>query len=468
MANQGGEVRAVSFVGPQVSATASASGLKLPLLFTARPGNVGVQIDAHRAMNLFSHPRSVKFTSQFHGIMFENGSLENYSRVVERTAQRARLLQEKLDKLRAREQYLLEDEAKRTQRRLQREAARQRRVWQMHQAAKRADERAIEAAAAITVQKVIRGALARRATRVLRQVRATHEAASMLQRAMKSYVGRQQLAREREHRAREEEERRELEMHSAAAVLQRQARKRLKAAQQARLQAALASCAEDEENEEESESESESETTEPPTAATELSADEKIIAEALSRGISLDILFSDEEDSESALPTNSTSSSSIVAVDPAASPHRIVPQPPPPKAAAARRPRRPMSIKRVGGGYRTKLLPYSRAEPSPPKEEAASKAALTTNRSSRGRPWLQNIAGTSTTSVSEEFLRHSRRSPTLPKAALTPTLLHANRPSTTSRKSDGDEVRAASPTRSTNSPPKVSPYAIPQRLPPSR
>ncbi|EGZ15678.1 hypothetical protein PHYSODRAFT_382453, partial [Phytophthora sojae] len=208
MANQD-EVRAASLSGPLSSATASASGLKLPLLLTARPGNVGVQIDAHRAMNLFSHPRSVKFTSQFHGMMYENGSLENYSRVVERTAQRARLLEDKLEKLRAREQYLLEDEAKRKQRRVQREAARQRRMWQMHQAAKRADERAREDAAAVAVQRVMRGALARQVTRVLKNVRKTNDAASMLQRALKTYVCRQQLLRERERRAREEEARRE-------------------------------------------------------------------------------------------------------------------------------------------------------------------------------------------------------------------------------------------------------------------
>ncbi|KAG3111257.1 hypothetical protein PI124_g10020 [Phytophthora idaei] len=165
MANRD-EARAKSFT---TSMSPAATELKLPLLLTARPGNVGVQIDAHRAMDLFTHPRSATFTSQFHEIMYENGSLENYSRVVERTVQRARLLEDKLEKLRAREQYLLEDEAKRKQRRIQREAARQRRSWQMHQAAKRADERARETAAAITVQKVIRGALARRVARVLRQ-----------------------------------------------------------------------------------------------------------------------------------------------------------------------------------------------------------------------------------------------------------------------------------------------------------
>ncbi|KAF1783496.1 SHQ1 protein [Phytophthora cactorum] len=266
-----------------------ATELKLPLLLTARPGNVGVQIDAHRAMDLFTHPRSATFTSQFHEIMYENGSLENYSRVVERTVQRARLLEDKLEKLRAREQYLLEDEAKRKQRRIQREAARQRRIWQMHQAAKRADERARETAAAITVQKVIRGALARRVARVLRQVRETHEAALMVQHAMKGYVARQHLERERERRAREEEECREREIHSAAAVLQRQARKRLKIVQEARQQAALAACIEDEEDEDESEDEGEDTRTD--ERPNDLSADEKIIADALRRGISLDSSF---------------------------------------------------------------------------------------------------------------------------------------------------------------------------------
>ncbi|GMF29385.1 unnamed protein product [Phytophthora lilii] len=467
MANQD-EARAASFPGPLSSATASATGIKLPLLLTARPGNVGVQVDAHRAMNLFNHPRSVKFTSQFHGIMYENGSLENYSRVVDRTAQRARLLQDKLEKLRAREQFLLEDEEKRKQRRIQREAARQRRIWQMHQAAKRADERAREAAAAVAVQKVIRGALARRVTRVLRQVRKTHEAASMLQRAMKTYVCRQQLVRERERRAREEDERRELEMHSAAAVLQRQARKRLKVVQEARQQASLAECAEGEENEDEDESEGAiANPTERPSSATELSADEKIIAEALSRGISLDLLFSDEEDGESAPPTNSTSSSSFMPVEPTVNSRRILPQPPPPKATAVRRPRRPMSIKRVGGGYRTKLLPYIAAELSP-SSDAVAHQAPPASRTTRRKNWLRNTS-IPPTAASEEFLWHSRRSPSFPKAALSPTLLspttpkHAGRAST---KSDSNEVRSASPTKA--SPPKISPYAIAQRLLPSR
>ncbi|KAG7381279.1 Hsp90 cochaperone shq1 [Phytophthora pseudosyringae] len=455
------EARAASFTGPLSSAGASSAGLKLPLLLTARPGNVGVQIDAHRAMNLLSHPRSIKFTSQFHEIMFENGSLENYSRVVERTAQRSRILQDKLEKLRAREQYLLEDEEKRKQRRIQREAARQRRVWQMHQAAKRADERAREAAAAVAVQKVIRGALARRLARVLRQARDTHEAASMLQRAIKTYVSRQQLARERERRSREEEERRELEIHSAAAVLQRQARKRLKVVQEAQQ---LAAYAEDEENEDESEDEDETEEATSTPVERPLSADDKNLAEALSRGISLDLLFSDEEDSEGALPTNSTSSSSIMSIESAANSQRILPQPPPPTQTAAHRSRRPLSIKRVGGGYRTKPLPHN--TPSPPQETTPDLSPSTT-RTSRERMRLQGTTAASSAapSVSEEFLRHSRRSsPPIPKAA-TPLAAqpaqHASRPTTSTQKSDGDELRAASPAKAST----VSPYAIPQRLP---
>ncbi|KAE9343104.1 hypothetical protein PF008_g9847 [Phytophthora fragariae] len=409
-------------------------------------------------MNLFSHPRSVKFTSQFHGFMYENGSLENYSRVVERTAQRARLVQDKLEKLRAREQSLLEDEAKRKQRRIQREAARQRRMWQMHQAVKRADERAREDAAAVAVQRVIRGALARQVTRVLRSVRKTNEAASMLQQALKTFVCRQQLLRERERRSREAEARRELEMHSAAAVLQRQARKRLKELQEARVRAALAACAEVEESEDEV---ALPKPRKRPASAEELTSEEKIIVEALSRGISLDILFSDEEDNESALPTNSTSSSGSLPVEPPTSPIKILPQPPPPKSTAVRRPRRPMSIKRVGGGYRTKLLPYDTTEPSPPKPTPSNPTPVTT-RTSRGRTWPHGGTPAGGTSVSEEFLRHSRRSPTFPKPAISPRLLASTHSARgTSTKSDTDELRAASP-------PKISPYAIPQRLPPSR
>ncbi|ETN13275.1 hypothetical protein PPTG_08155 [Phytophthora nicotianae INRA-310] len=457
------ETRAASFPGSLSSTSTSSTSLKLPLLLTARPGNVGVQIDSHRAMDVFSFPRSVKFTSQFHEIMYENGSLENYSRVVERTAQRARLLEDKLEKLRAREQYLLEDDAKRKQRRIQREAARQRRIWQMHQAAKRADERARENAAAITVQKVIRGTLARRVARVLRQMRDAHEAASMLQRAMQGYVARQQLERERERRAREAEERREREMYSAATVLQRQARKRLKVVQEARQHAALATCAEDEEDEDESEDEGdETRSYERPS---ELSADEKIMAEALSRGISLDLLFSEEEDSESPFPTNSTSSSTIEPVDPAFNTQPIAPQPPPSKPTPAQRPRRPMSIKRVGGGYRTKLLPYN-TEPSPPKESTLNPSALSITRATRDQSQLQvTTTASEAPSVSEEFQHHSRRSPTIPKATFSPTLAQSPR-CTAASKTDSEEVRSASPVKA--SPPKLSPYAIPQRLLSSR
>ncbi|KAG1687530.1 hypothetical protein DVH05_005144 [Phytophthora capsici] len=424
------EARAASFTGPLKAGTEATAGLKLPLLLTARPGNVGVQIDAHRAMNLFSHPRSVQFTSRFHGFMYENGSLENYSRVVERTAQRARLLEGKLEKLRVREQYLKEDDAKRKQRRIQREAARQRRIWQTRQTAKRADERAREAAAAVTVQKVVRGSLARRVARVLRQARRTNEAALMLQRAMKMYVARQQLARDRERRAREKEEKRERETHSAAAVLQRQARKRLKAVQESR-KAQLAALTEDEEIEDEDEKQEMDSPDQRP-----LTADEKIISEALSRGISLDMLFSDGEDSEDAPPTGSTSTSTLESVPDS---HQIVPQPP---AQAVKRPHRPMSIKRVGGGYRTKFLPVN-PDSSPTHDISSDSAAI---HRYRGR--------------TKENLSYSRLSSTISKAALSSTRAPQQRtnPTVSVRKS-GDELRAASPPKASG-----SPYAIPQRL----
>ncbi|POM80787.1 Hypothetical protein PHPALM_1329 [Phytophthora palmivora] len=396
MANQD-ESRDVSFSRTLSLNIASATGFKLPMLLTARPGNVGVQIDAHRTMNIFSHPRSVKFTSQFHGGMYENGSLENYSRVVERTAQRARLLQDKLDKLRNRKQYLLEDEAKRKQRRIQREAARQRLIWQMHQAAKRSDERARETAAAIVVQKVVR--------------------------EWKAYASRQQVAREQERRAREEDERRELEMHSAAAVLQRQARKHLKVVQEVRQQAALTAFAEDEEDENSDESEEAVPTSAIPPLSSELLADEKIITDALSRGISLDLLFSDEEDNESTLSTHSTSS--IPAIEPMSTTPRILPRPPASNDTAVQRPRRPMSIKRVGGGYRTRLLPYPKA----PKSDSTRQTS--------------HLQATVTTS------RQSSQTPLSPTATAT----------TRRQKSDKEELRSPSPVKAT-----ISPYAIPQRL----
>ncbi|KAL7692143.1 putative IQ motif, EF-hand binding, small-subunit processome, Utp12, WD40-repeat-containing [Plasmopara halstedii] len=312
---------------------------KLPLLFTARPGNVGVQIDAHRALSVPSNSRSAHFTSQFHEMMYENGSLENYARVVERTAQRTRLLHDKMEKLRTREQQFEEEEANRKQRRMQRETARQRRVWQMRQEAKQADEQARETFAAITVQRVIRGALARRIARVLRLAQKTHGAALVLQRAMKVYVSRQQVERERERLAREREEEREREMHFAATIPQQQTRKHLKALDEARRLTVLAALAEDEENDDDQNEERMlSETS--VSLVDNRSLDEKILDEALRRGISLDLLFSDSDDS--------TTLSTFLSNNSYSKPVR--PQPPPLNS------RRNTTVKRVGGGYRLSLV----------------------------------------------------------------------------------------------------------------
>lgn len=381
--------------------------------------------------------------------MYENGSLENYARVVERRAQRSRLLHDKMEKPRSKEPMIEEeDDAKRKQRRMQREVARQRRILLLRQEAKQADDQARQTVAAITMQRVIRGALARRIARVLRLAQLTHGAALVLQRAMKVYVSRQQVERERERRARERDEDRERELHSAATVLQRQTRKHLKALQEARQQATLAAFAEDEESDDDSEDQSsdmESGTRRPLENAR--SADEKIADEALRRGISLDLLFSDEEDN--ALPTKSMSSSSITLIDAESFPLR--PQPPPLKS------QRNLIAKRVGGGYLLSLSSLDTAMNASIEGEASDITTAYTSPSLDAKK-----ASSSALCVDEKSQRYSKRSPTMHGASLVSPVLvsHPAQQSFVSTKKTYEGMRITTPVKGS----AVSPYAIVQRL----
>jgi hypothetical protein len=49
-------------------------------MITSRPGTIGI-VESIRNVNMFNRPRFGAFTKKFHGIMFENTSMENYERV---------------------------------------------------------------------------------------------------------------------------------------------------------------------------------------------------------------------------------------------------------------------------------------------------------------------------------------------------------------------------------------------------
>ncbi|TYZ59257.1 hypothetical protein PybrP1_010340 [[Pythium] brassicae (nom. inval.)] len=293
------EVRGAARVAPDASWT-----LKLPFL-CARPGNVGVQIDAFRARELLRRPRCGQFTARFLGIPFESSSMENHARVVERTGKRARIVADRLARLRARQQELLDDTERRQRRRGEREAARQRKRWLHHQSLKRREQQQREDEAAQVLQRCARGMLGRREWDARRRDEAHGRAARTLQRVTRDYVRRQRNALERE---------KECRMQAAAAVLQRQARKRLAVASRKpheklrALESPRCAAAAADETE-------------------QVSEEDAPASPEIGREISLDLLFSDS-DSEPTQP-----------------------------------PRRPVSIKRVGGGFRATAFTPRKSPP---------------------------------------------------------------------------------------------------------
>lgn len=337
----GEELRAASRAtagGNGLSSSSPSWTLKLPLL-CARPGNVGVQIDSHRAMKLFNRPRCGKFTEHFLGVQFENSSMENYSRVIERTSRRARIVEDRLAKLRAREQEVLDDEQRRRHKRVERERARQRKLWLHHQSMKKREQRQREELAAIVIQRCTRGMLARRERDEQLQEKVHDQAARTLQRASRSFVAR----RRKRRRALERQKERQMK---AATVLQRQMRKRLAFAARKRLDKLNTLELNREPSPKKREalvSASDAEGQSPPKPSLVKCAHPP---PNLSRNISLDLLFSDDEE-ESPLAPPSSSSESIDFSPSLTSTREIqhVPHHLP-------QPRRPMSIKRVGGGFR--------------------------------------------------------------------------------------------------------------------
>lgn len=363
------EVRAAShstsYASRSKSDDSSSWRLKLPFL-CARPGNVGVQIDSYRTMTMFSRPRCGKFTKHFQGIPFENSSMENYSRVLERTSKRARIVEDRLAKLRAREQEMLGDDERRRQRRRDRELARQRKLWLHHQSLKKSEQRQREEMAATVMQRYTRGMLARRERCARMEARMLDQAARTLQRSSKRFLVRKQ----RKRRAIEKQKERQVQ---AATTLQRQTRKRLAVAARKRLRTLdvpeVHHCQSPEKSSDSSSSaNSEAEVGISPARNTQL--------ETLGRHISLDLLFSDDEGDES--PTSSSTNGDELNVlmpesHAAASGVRQV------SPKATYQPKRPVSIKRVGGGFRTtsfaptesqSVVPtrvYTRQQQQPPR-----------------------------------------------------------------------------------------------------
>lgn len=311
--------------------------LRLPLL-TARPGNVGVQIDAFRTMTMFNRPRCGKFTAQFQGITFENHSMDNYSRVVERTQVRARIVAERLQKLKYHEAKIVEDEQRRWQRRKEREAAEQRRLWLARQAAKKVEQIEREEKAARDIQRVARGTTARRHAAHLRRELEAHAAAKCLQVSFKTFVHKKKQAQHRLEREKEHHKR-------AAIVIQRHTRKRL--ASNRKLKSLAPSSAQDHEHDE-------------PVAPT-MNEDPSLPLQAENPGSdapvpalhsepSLELFFS-ATNSPKSDPTGTVTSASPVSSRPDAAPVR---------------PRRPVTIKRVGGGFRHSTFQSPRLRSSRP------------------------------------------------------------------------------------------------------
>lgn len=334
----GDEVRAAAHVAP-----AASWPLKLPFL-CARPGNVGIQIDAFRTRELFHRPRRSNFTARFLGLAFEDASMENHARVIERTSKRARIVADRLARLRARQQTIDDDSERRQRRRSEREAARQRSLWLHHQSLKRREQRQREEQAALAIQRCVRGILGRRERDARLLGHAIDDAAWTLQRATRAYLC---YKRTKRHAQLELERAKERAMQAAAAVVQRQARKRLALASRKLKLCAL----------EFSRCTADTLDASPTMTALCIAADsvetEQVVraedvaaSPGIGREVSLDLLFSDL-DSEPPSPSPLAHCGSAVPVHP---------QPPP---------RRSVSIKRVGGGFRaTAFTP--RTSPPPP------------------------------------------------------------------------------------------------------
>ncbi|EQC34621.1 hypothetical protein SDRG_07943 [Saprolegnia diclina VS20] len=148
---------------------------KLPLLLTASPSNVGVQIDSYRSKDVFNRPRSTAFTSAFHGFMFEDHRLQNAPRMSLRDAQRAQDAVRRQEKLAAYAVARHEAHIQLEEKRKHREYLRRLRIWEHHQALKDESERQWEHECANRIQALHRGYVVRK------ELAALHAAAAQIQ-----------------------------------------------------------------------------------------------------------------------------------------------------------------------------------------------------------------------------------------------------------------------------------------------
>lgn len=306
-------------------------------MLCARPGNVGVQIDSYRTMkSMFNRPRCGQFTAHFLGYTFENSSIDNYQRVVERTAQRAKILEAKLAKLREHEQHLLDDEAKRKTRRQEREAARQRRLWEQLQSMKRQNQRAKEADAALVIQRHTRGMVARRFVAAMKRQRAEQHAGDVLQRTLTRYASHCRRHRQMASAKRE----------AVATALQRRARSFVRERRTDRESGSSSSPPANDAPDEEVLSvlaavvDRVASKVETPMTNT---PHPELVPSLIARDISLELLFSDDEGGDEDSPAVA------IALTPLLTP--FAPRPPPPTTGQPT-PKRPARVKRVGGGFR--------------------------------------------------------------------------------------------------------------------
>ncbi|OQR81024.1 hypothetical protein ACHHYP_16837 [Achlya hypogyna] len=137
-------------------------GTKLPLLLVATPGNVGVQIDSYRTKDVYNRPRSTRFTTAFHGIMFEDHRLHNAPRISARETQRKQYALLREEKLAAYERARAEHQLRIEEKRKHREYLRRQQAWEHQQRLKAAWERELENECASRIQALHRGYLVRK------------------------------------------------------------------------------------------------------------------------------------------------------------------------------------------------------------------------------------------------------------------------------------------------------------------
>ncbi|ETW05654.1 hypothetical protein H310_03378 [Aphanomyces invadans] len=168
----------------------SSSTTRLPNIY-ASPGNVGVQIDSYRTKDMFHRPRSTKFTTAFHGHMFQDHTLKNAKRMLARELQRRRDEEERGKKLAEYQIQRLEAKVQLEEKRKHREYLRKQRAWEMQQAMKAASQLALEHRSVVRIQSMHRG------WRVRRAVRRQAHAATTIQATVRRHRTQQEYTRQR-------------------------------------------------------------------------------------------------------------------------------------------------------------------------------------------------------------------------------------------------------------------------------